>query len=91
MLAISITILVLELKAPHGEDLATLNPLLPVFSGYVLSFVYVDIYSNNHHHMLHPCRRISGSPLPTCALSPSRQTLRGPYFSNPAQSQWDAV
>ena len=63
VLAIIITILVLELKVPHGEDLATLKPLLPVFLGYVLSFVYVGIYWNNHHHMLHACRRISGAVL----------------------------
>jgi len=79
------------LDAVDGGDLAALNPLLPVFSSYVLSFVYVDIYWNNHHDMLHPCRRISGSPSPSCTPSPSRQTLRGPYLSNPAQSRWHAV
>ena len=63
VLAIIITILVLELKVPHGEDLATLKPLLPVFLGYVLSFVYVGIYWNNHHHMLLACKRISGAAL----------------------------
>ena len=63
VLAIIITILVLELKVPHGEDLAMLKPLLPVFLGYVLSFVYVGIYWNNHHHMLHACKRISGAAL----------------------------
>jgi uncharacterized membrane protein len=63
VLAIIITILVLELKTPHGEDLATLRPLLPVFLAYVLSFVYVGIYWNNHHHLLHPARRISGGIL----------------------------
>jgi uncharacterized membrane protein len=63
VLAIIITILVLELKVPHGENLSTLEPLLPVFLGYVLSFVYVGIYWNNHHHMLHACKRISGAAL----------------------------
>ncbi len=63
VLAIIITILVLELKVPHGEGLATLKPLLPVFLGYVLSFAYVGIYWNNHHHMLHACTRISGTAL----------------------------
>jgi uncharacterized membrane protein len=63
VLAIIITILVLELKTPHGEDLATLQPLLPVFLAYVLSFIYVGIYWNNHHHLLHAAKRISGGIL----------------------------
>jgi uncharacterized membrane protein len=63
VLAIIITILVLELKIPHGEDFATLKPLLPVFLGYVLSFVYVGIYWNNHHHMLHAAKRVGGGAL----------------------------
>jgi uncharacterized membrane protein len=63
VMAIIITIMVLELKVPHGDDLATLRPLLPVFLGYVLSFVYVGIYWNNHHHMLHASRRVSGAAL----------------------------
>jgi uncharacterized membrane protein len=63
VLAIIITIMVLELKVPHGEGLDALLPLLPVALSYVLSFVYVGIYWNNHHHMLHACRRISGAVL----------------------------
>ena len=63
LIAIIITIMVLELKVPHGENLAALAPLLPVFLSYVLSFVYVGIYWNNHHHMLHTSTRISGSVL----------------------------
>lgn len=63
VLAIVITIMVLELKVPHGVDLAALGPLLPVFSSYVLSFVYIAIYWNNHHHMLHTARRVSGPML----------------------------
>jgi uncharacterized membrane protein len=63
VLAIIITIMVLELKVPHGEDLATLEPLLPVFLSYVLSFLYVGIYWNNHHHMLHAAKRITGGIL----------------------------
>ena len=63
VLAIIITIMVLELKVPHGEDLASLAPLLPVFLSYVLSFVYVGIYWNNHHHMLHACTKVSGAVL----------------------------
>lgn len=63
VLAIVITIMVLELKVPHGSDLASLQPLLPVFLSYVLSFVYVGIYWNNHHHMLRATRRVSGGVL----------------------------
>jgi uncharacterized membrane protein len=63
VLAIIITILVLELKVPHGDDLATLRPLLPAFLAYVLSFVYVGIYWNNHHHLLHAAKRVSGATL----------------------------
>ena len=63
VLAIVITIMVLELKVPHGSDLASLQPLLPVFLSYVLSFVYVGIYWNNHHHMLHATRKVSGGVL----------------------------
>src|SRR5213596_1849758 len=60
VLAIIITIMVLELKVPHGMELKSLQPLLPVFLSYVLSFVYVGIYWNNHHHLLHATRRIGG-------------------------------
>ena len=63
VVAILITIMVLELKVPHGEALATLRPLLPVFLSYVLSFVYLGIYWNNHHHMLHACHRVTGPML----------------------------
>ena len=63
VLAIIITIMVLELKVPHGEDLAALQPLLPVFLSYVLSFAYIGIYWNNHHRMLHAAHRITGGIL----------------------------
>jgi uncharacterized membrane protein len=63
VLAIIITILVLELKVPHGENFEVLKPLLPVFLAYVLSFVYVGIYWNNHHHMLHATTRVGGQVL----------------------------
>ena len=63
VMAIIITIMVLELKVPHGEHLETLEPLLPVFMSYVLSFVYIGIYWNNHHHMFHACNRVTGSIL----------------------------
>jgi uncharacterized membrane protein len=63
VLAIIITIMVLELKVPRGEDLAALEPLLPVFFSYVLSFVYIGIYWNNHHHMLHTAGRVTGAVL----------------------------
>jgi uncharacterized membrane protein len=60
VLAIVITIMVLELKVPHGNTLDALAPLVPVFFSYALSFVYIGIYWNNHHHMLHATRHISG-------------------------------
>jgi uncharacterized membrane protein len=60
VLAIIITIMVLELKAPLGNDIAALRPLLPVFASYVLSFVYIGIYWNNHHHMLHVTAEVDG-------------------------------
>jgi uncharacterized membrane protein len=63
VIAIIITIMVLELKVPHGADLAALAPLVPVFLSYVLSFVYVGIYWNNHHHMLHASTVVNGTVL----------------------------
>jgi uncharacterized membrane protein len=63
VIAILITIMVLELKVPHGADWQALRPLLPVFLTYVLSFVNLGIYWNNHHHMLHATERINGSIL----------------------------
>ena len=63
VIAIIITIMVLELKIPHGESIATLAPLAPAFMSYVLSFIYVGIYWNNHHHMLHACTRVTGGVL----------------------------
>ena len=61
--AIIITIMVLELKVPHGADFATLSKLLPTFLSYVLSFLFVAIYWNNHHHMFHAVQRVNGSVL----------------------------
>ncbi len=63
VLAIIITIMVLELKVPHGADLASLLPLFPVFVSYILSFIYIGIYWNNHHHLLHTLTNVSGSVL----------------------------
>ncbi len=63
VLAIIITIMVLELKVPHGEDLATLAPLIPVLLSYVLSFIYIGIYWNNHHHLLQATTEVSGGML----------------------------
>src|SRR5690349_24736061 len=63
VIAIIITIMVLEMKVPHGSRLEDLAPLLPVFLSYVLSFVYVGIYWNNHHHMLHACTTVTGGIL----------------------------
>jgi uncharacterized membrane protein len=63
VLAIIITIMVLEMKAPHGATFEELKPVLPVFVSYILSFLYVAIYWNNHHHLLHGSGRVSGSVL----------------------------
>jgi uncharacterized membrane protein len=63
VLAILITIMVLELKVPHGADLQALHHITPVLCAYILSFIYIGIYWNNHHHMLHMCDRVSGGIL----------------------------
>ncbi|MES2797154.1 MAG: TMEM175 family protein [Bacteroidota bacterium] len=64
VLAIIITIMVLEMKVPHGNDsLESLKPLLPVFLSYILSFIYIGIYWNNHHHMLHATKQVNGKIL----------------------------
>ncbi|MGA2707786.1 MAG: TMEM175 family protein [Steroidobacteraceae bacterium] len=63
VIAIIITIMVLELRAPRGVGFESLAPLIPIFLSYVLSFVYVGIYWNNHHHMLHAADKVSGAVL----------------------------
>jgi uncharacterized membrane protein len=63
VIAVIITIMVLELKAPHGTDLPALVPLVPIFLSYVISFIYVGIYWNNHHHMLHAVQNVNGRSL----------------------------
>jgi uncharacterized membrane protein len=63
VVAIIITIMVLELKVPEGVDLTALRPRIPIFLAYVLSFIYVGIYWNNHHHMFHAVQKVSGAVL----------------------------
>lgn len=63
VIAILITIMVLEFRAPHGASLESLRPLLPKFLTYVLSFVYLGIYWTNHHHLMHATRRVTGGIL----------------------------
>ena len=63
VLAIIITIMVLDLRVPRGIDLSALRPLIPVFLSYILSFVFLGIYWNNHHHMLHACTAVTGAML----------------------------
>lgn len=60
VIAIVITIMVLEMKVPHGSDLMSLRPIIPVFFSYLLSFIYLGIYWNNHHHLLHAAKQING-------------------------------
>ena len=63
VVAIIITIMVLEMKVPHGVGIEALAPLVPILLSYVLSFVYLGIYWNNHHHMMHASRNVTGSIL----------------------------
>src|SRR5688572_28881891 len=63
VIAVIITIMVIEMRAPHGTDLDALRPVLPVFGSYVLSFVFVGIYWSNHHHLLHTARQVTGGIL----------------------------
>jgi uncharacterized membrane protein len=63
VIAILITIMVLEMKVPHGADWSALKPVLPVFLSYVLSYIYLGIYWNNHHHLLHAAKHVGGGVL----------------------------
>jgi uncharacterized membrane protein len=63
VLAVIITVMVLEMKSPHGASLASLRPVIPVFLSYLLSFIYIGIYWNNHHHLLHATQRVNGATL----------------------------
>lgn len=63
VIAIIITIMVLEMKVPHGEGWFSLKPIIPVFLSYLLSFIYIGIYWNNHHHMFHAVRHVNGAIL----------------------------
>ncbi len=63
VIAVIITVMVLEMKSPHGVHPAALRPEIPVFLSYVLSFVYIGIYWNNHHHLLHATQRVNGATL----------------------------
>ena len=60
VIAVIITIMVLEMKVPHGDDLESLRPVIPVFLSYVLSFIYAGIYWSNHHHLFHAVRQVNG-------------------------------
>ncbi len=63
VLAVIITIMVLEMKSPHGTSLADLKPVVPIFLSYLLSFVYIGIYWNNHHHLLHATQHVNGATM----------------------------
>ena len=86
VIAIIITIMVLELKVPHGDELQALYPLLPVLLSYVLSFVYIGIYWNNHHHMLHAIAARQRPGAVGAILSPHG----GETFTGPFTVQWQA-
>jgi uncharacterized membrane protein len=95
VLAIIITIMVLELRVPHGSDLATLRPLLPVFLTYVLSFLYLGIYWNNHHHLLKACGTMSGGIMWAnlhllfwLSLFPFVTGWMGENYASPARTSW---
>lgn len=60
VIAIIITIMVLEMKVPHGAELSSLEPLIPVFFSYILSFTFIGIYWNNHHHLMHAVKHVNG-------------------------------
>src|SRR5579863_3701451 len=83
VIAIIITIMVLELKVPHGDTLDALTPLIPNFLSYVLSFIYVGIYWNNHHHMLHTCESVTGPILwPICIFCSGCRCFRLPRLGS---------
>ena len=63
VIAVIITVMVLEMKVPHGDTLESLGPVVPTFLSYVLSYLYVGIYWNNHHHMIHASTRVTGAML----------------------------
>jgi uncharacterized membrane protein len=63
VLAIIITVMLLEMRIPHGNDLNALKPILPIFLSYILSFIYIGIYWNNHHHMMYSVKYVNGSIL----------------------------
>src|SRR5664279_3462596 len=63
VLAIIITVMLLEMKIPHGDDLNALKPILPVFLSYILSFIYIGIYWSNHHHMMYSVKHVNGAVL----------------------------
>jgi len=63
VLAIIITVMLLEMKVPHGDDLNSLKPVMPIFLSYILSFIYIGIYWSNHHHMLYSVKNVNGAVL----------------------------
>ena len=88
VIAILITIMVLELKVPHGDSLAALQPLAPVVLGYLLSFVYLGIYWNNHHHMLHTVTHVTTfGKFPIAFGKPSLPTAKPPHLDCITRSQ----
>ena len=98
VIAIIITIMVLELRAPEGADFVSLRPLVPVFLSYVLSFVHIGIYWNNHHHLLHTARHVTGGILWAnlhllfwLSLVPFVTAWMGDYFEQQPVALWGVV
>ena len=82
VLAIIITIMVLELKMPHGTDLEAIKPIFPTLGIYILSFVFIGIYWGNHHHLLHTAEKVVGK-------APCPVLLRRSNFASPAAQKTD--
>ena len=100
VIAVIITIMVLEMKVPHGADPSALAPLVPVFLSYLLSFIFTGIYWSNHHHMFHAVHHVNGATLwanlhllfwlSRVAVWPATQTILPPSLTTPGENARDS-